>query len=237
LATISKIIVGTTGRIDGGIGVDVDSPVSITNHGRISADAYPMLLWSGADTLINFGKIICLAQTGDQIFFGQGDDTIINSGKIVTRGISTYEGADTFINFQKIGHTIKSGTFTGRFDLGPDNDTFKGGNKAETVVDGAGADHYSFGGGNDTYWAFGGDTLQDTVNGGKGIDTYSMGDSTDASLSISVMWSVSLRTVSSSSRLARHFNQMAAWMSSPILKTCSAARETTSSSARTPPMF
>jgi Ca2+-binding RTX toxin-like protein len=83
---------------------------------------------------------------------------------------------DTFTDFKKIGHKIKSGIVVGVINLGDGADHFNGGANGETVHDGAGDDTYKFGGGNDTYLALGSSVDgTDIVDGGKGIDTYDAG--------------------------------------------------------------
>ncbi len=85
-------------------------------------------------------------------------------------------GNDIFTNFKKVGGVIKHGIVTGIIDLGVGDDIFRGGKRAEKVRDDEGTDSYSFGGGNDTYFAVyvssspSGDGA-DIVNGGAGIRT------------------------------------------------------------------
>ena len=170
LGATSKITVGKSGKIDGHDGLVANSSVSVTNHGTISGDRFAIALSNESDTLVNTGKIVAT----DELRLYDGNDLLINSGRIFGTSVLGGIGEDTVINFQKLGHTIKSGTILGTIDLGEGNDTFKGGNKAEIVQDGSGGDNYSLGGGKDTYRAVasGGSDGQDAVNGGKGIDTY-----------------------------------------------------------------
>jgi Ca2+-binding RTX toxin-like protein len=146
----SKITIGKTGDVFGGnVALNIGEAATITNFGTISGGG------GSASIKANFATHLTNAGTllGDVLFA---------------------EDNDVFTNFKKVGHHIKNGTVVGVIDLGPGDDHFTGGAKAEIVIDAAGADTYKLGGGNDTFIPVnaGSTTGADIVNGGKGIDTY-----------------------------------------------------------------
>ncbi|HMN84507.1 MAG TPA: hypothetical protein PKA74_00750 [Bauldia sp.] len=104
-------------------------------------------------------------------------ERVTNSG-FIDGLVSLGGGADVFTDFLKVKvkgkFVVKHGTVDGIIDLGDGADTLNGGNSAETVKDGAGADIYKLSGGNDTLFAAhdtGADGA-DYADGGAGIDTY-----------------------------------------------------------------
>jgi serralysin len=113
---------------------------------------------------------------------------ITNAGKL--NGTVRLEGMhdDIFINFQKVGNSVRHGIVEGVIDLGDGADKFTGGAKAETVRDGAGADAYKFGGGSDTYLALksSGTDGVDNVNGGAGVDTYDASNDISAGITVNL---------------------------------------------------
>jgi Ca2+-binding RTX toxin-like protein len=174
-AGISSITIGTEGEVFGGVsGVVVRSAARINNLGTIVGDSSGIAMAGGQnETITNSGTIsggnFSISQ--DQAF--NGATTITNYGTLQGM-VFLSAGNDVFTNFKTVGTVIKHGTVNGVIDLGGGADKFKGGNNAETVQDGDGADNYNLGGGNDTYIAAGhtGSDGNDIVNGGAGIDTY-----------------------------------------------------------------
>ena len=183
---------GTTLAVYGGNGADTivnsklingsaysgDGDDTVTNSGMISSAMY---LGEGTNRLVNSGFI-------ERVIGGSGNDTVTNSktigfqpffsGVFLGDGINVLTNSGTIISDVQTGSgndTVKNtGTITGNIMLFGGNDTFTGGGKAETVIDGDGADSYLFSGGNDAYRATGhtGADGNDTVDGGAGIDDY-----------------------------------------------------------------
>lgn len=162
-ADTSKIIIGKRGDVFGSnAALNLSQPVTITNFGTITSGI------------------------GTPTIKGNFETHIINAG-FLFGDVLTAEENDSFTNFKKVGHHIKNGTVVGVIDLGPGDDHFTGGAKAETVRDGAGGDTYKLGGGNDTYIAVmdsPGIDGTDIVNGGKGIDTYDASAGTSQTISL-----------------------------------------------------
>ena len=149
-ADTSKIIIGKRGDVFGSnAALNLSQPVTITNFGTITSGI------------------------GTPTIKGNFETHIINAG-FLFGDVLTAEENDSFTNFKKVGHHIKNGTVVGVIDLDGGDDHFTGGAKSETVVDGAGADTYKLGGGNDRFIAVntGSATGADAVSAGKGIDTY-----------------------------------------------------------------
>jgi len=158
-----------------GNGIKVNSAVSdvvnitVGSSGDVFGSDFDfgLNLGSGKNTILNKGTITGLLSAGPMKVTNIG----IFHGFVGCSGVTD----DTFTNFQKVGKVIKNGTIHGLIDLGAGGDHFFGGAKAELVRDGAGADIYNFGGGNDVFLAVnvsGGTDGIDSVNGGSGIDTY-----------------------------------------------------------------
>jgi Ca2+-binding RTX toxin-like protein len=147
--------------------------VTIGSTGIVSGvDPCIALQAAGALDLTNFGSII---GAGAAIVIG-GKAEIQNAGVIVGT-VDLGSGNDTFIDFVKVGNTIKTGTTTNEIRLGTGINKFLGGTHAETVRDDGGTDTVALGGGNDAY--FGATRVpsiivagNDTLDGGKGVDTY-----------------------------------------------------------------
>jgi Ca2+-binding RTX toxin-like protein len=149
-ADTSKIIIGKRGDVFGSnAALNLSQPVTITNFGTITSGI------------------------GTPTIKGNFETHIINAG-FLFGDVLTAEENDSFTNFKKVGHHIKNGTVVGVIDLDDGDDHFTGGAKSETVIDGAGADTYKLGGGNDRFIAVntGSATGADAVSAGKGIDTY-----------------------------------------------------------------
>ena len=129
----------------------------------------------GIHTIINSGIIDAPVAIFGGVFFIT--EKVTNSGRI-DGDVLLGAGSDVFTDFvtiKKHGKVITHhGTVDGIVDLGDDNDTFNGGNNAETVKDGQGADIYKLSGGNDTLLAAPDTGLDgvDTIDGGAGRDTY-----------------------------------------------------------------
>ncbi len=97
----------------------------------------------GTHTIINSGTIdapVAIFSANNFVI-----EKVTNSGTI-HGDVSLGGESDVFTDFIKIkkhGKTITNhGVVDGTIDLGNDNDIFKGGNNAETVQDGHGADTY-----------------------------------------------------------------------------------------------
>src|SRR4029079_6338704 len=107
-------------------------------------------------TIRNAGSItggVNMIQPTPGIITGDGVDVIINWGTIRTgQAIDLGGGNDLFTNFKKVGNIIKHGILDGGVDLGAGDDTFNGGNKAEAVLDGGGADKSKLRGRHTTYF-------------------------------------------------------------------------------------
>ena len=149
-ADTSKIIIGKRGDVFGSnAALNLSQPVTITNFGTITSGI------------------------GTPTIKGNFETHIINAG-FLFGDVLTAEENVSFTNFKKVGHHIKNGTVVGVIDLDGGDDHFTGGAKSETVIDGAGADTYKLGGGNDRFIAVntGSATGADAVSAGKGIDTY-----------------------------------------------------------------
>jgi Ca2+-binding RTX toxin-like protein len=150
--------------------------ISNLKAGLIEGQVFGIYVSSGGShTIANAGTI-----SGDvaAINASSGIELVTNSGAILGT-VFLGDGADTFVNFAKIGQKTKHGVVDGFIGLGDGDDRFFGGRFSETVVDDAGKDTYKLGGGNDLYSCilnFTGD-LVDVVDGGKGSDTYAAGDS------------------------------------------------------------
>ena len=166
LTNNGSILGGTTG-----LAIANSVLTSVKNSGLIHGGDAGIEFLSGTLTLVNSGTIAGKTFAIDA-HLGTGVSHITNSGVLIGE-VNGSGGADTFTDFKKVGHAIKSGLVQGVIDLGGGDDHFNGGAKAEVVFDMSGADTYSLGGGNDTYFADGGNIGADTINGGKGIDTYS----------------------------------------------------------------
>lgn len=144
---------------------------SINNSGTVG-DCY---LGDGNDSFTNTGTM-----TG-VVDFGTGNDKFTNGG-FISAFVDLGEGNDVFTNFTKVkvkGKIVQKDGFVTEVITGSGDDIFNGGNKAETVYDGGGADSYKLGGGNDTYvsivYAPGAgipDGGQDFVDAGSGRDSY-----------------------------------------------------------------
>ncbi|HMN84508.1 MAG TPA: hypothetical protein PKA74_00755 [Bauldia sp.] len=134
-------------------------------------------LAGGVHTILNSGLL-----SGETAIYSLNDasiERVTNSGTI-TGLVSLGGGADVFTDFLKVKvkgkFVVKHGTVDGIVDLGYGADTFNGGNNAETIRDGAGADIYRLSGGNDTLIAAtntGSDGV-DSADGGAGIDTINL---------------------------------------------------------------
>jgi Ca2+-binding RTX toxin-like protein len=124
----------------------------------------------GTHRVLNAGTI---GSPNGSVSGGDGVELVTNWGQIFGN-VDLGDGNDVFTNFKRVGTTIKSGTLNGDVYLGFGDDKFFGGNRAETVTDGHGADTVNLGGGNDTWIAYlkGNGDLIDSIDGGKGIDTY-----------------------------------------------------------------
>jgi len=135
----------------------------IINSGLLNA----LHLGGGDDLLRNSGKIT------ESVSLGGGDDTLVNWG-MIDDDILGFDGDDTVTNFKKVGNKLVHGSIIGLIELGDGNDSFSGGETAEKLRDGNGADTVRFGGGNDLYEAIGqtGSDGHDMVSGSKGVDTY-----------------------------------------------------------------
>jgi hypothetical protein len=109
----------------------------------------------GNDTLINSKAL-------GMVDLGGGSNTVVNSGSMT--GLAVGPGDDIVTN---------TGTIGGSIFLFHGNDIYNGGNQAEHVLDGEGADTYRLGGGDDFYFASTGvvDGI-DFVDGGAGSDVY-----------------------------------------------------------------
>jgi hypothetical protein len=157
-----------SGLIEGAIeNLSADGIERVTNSGQING---LINLGGGNDSFTNTGGV-----TGD-FDFGTGNDKFTNSG-IIDALVNLGDGNDVFTNFAKVkvkGKLVqKDGFVAEQILLGSGNDTFKGGNKAETVFDEQGTDIYKLGGGNDTYNGTIGGVLDiNTVDGGTGIDMF-----------------------------------------------------------------
>jgi Ca2+-binding RTX toxin-like protein len=198
IAAIASAFIKNAGTITGendGIGIFGVGVRKIVNSGTIDGDDFAIVDFNdlSTDTVINSGTLL------SNVSLGGGDDDLRNSGRTasVTLGggadvlvnwgtidgnVLAREGDDTITNFKKIGKKTVSGTISGEITLDEGNDIFNGGNKVETIRDGAGADIIKLRGGNETYTAtFGiGTDGHDAINGGKGIDTYDASFSDDA---------------------------------------------------------
>jgi Ca2+-binding RTX toxin-like protein len=188
------------GNISGNTGISLTATANgnfkITNSGTINALlACIEVDGTGVHTIINSGTLNSTGPVSNAIDAADGiervtntglitravdlgadDDSVVNSGTIDDRVFLGF-GNDVFTNYVKIGKKIKSGSVSQVF-LQDGDDTFRGGNGAETVSSSNGNDTFRFGGGNDTLRAgsgpFGDDDLDgdDDIDGGTGIDTY-----------------------------------------------------------------
>jgi Ca2+-binding RTX toxin-like protein len=195
---VSNLTVGARGTVFGEDGaIFANHATNITNFGRISSAGSTIVEFQDANCVVkNFGLIS--APGNALVFTSGGVHTVLNTGTIsagnsaienssitgiehvansgrLVGGIDLGGNADVFTNFTRSHGVMKSGTITGIVELGDGDDVFHGGNKSETVKDGAGGDTNTLGGGNDVYLAVPGGGPQDLidfVDGGKGIDTY-----------------------------------------------------------------
>jgi len=169
-----------TGKMDGGITAG-NGTNSLTNSGTIHYDASLYSYTGGAsnDTITNSGLMDGYVNLGDGtnkvtnsgtinaiVYGGASTDTVTNSGTIY--GVSLGDGSDSFTNTGHVSNTI---------DLGTGSDHFTGGKFGVSVLDNSGQDTYTFGSGDDTYYAFGGTGTvtgdgADVVNGGGGTNLY-----------------------------------------------------------------
>ena len=123
-----------------------------------------VILNDGANSLTNSGTIGVAGFTGTAVSGGANVDNITNSGTM-NGDVSLFGGNDIFKN---------TGLVSGQIYLGDGDDTFTGGNFADFVHDDLGKDSYDLGGGNDTFYAFGGegDVSNSKVAGGAGQDRF-----------------------------------------------------------------
>jgi hypothetical protein len=173
-----KITNTSTGVINGGIDV-LANGVTITNSATIFGTVN--LLNSETNTISNSNYI-------SELILGDGKNVFTNSGSIFY-GVTFGDGIDivtnsgdlnltsTFVTIidLKGGNDIFKNTSLEsiKVDMGAGDDQFSGGNGVETVLDAAGSDKFSLGGGNDSYFASAviADGT-DTIDGGAGIDDY-----------------------------------------------------------------
>jgi Ca2+-binding RTX toxin-like protein len=179
-----------TGIIDGNVKL-YGGHNSLTNSNIITGN---ITCENGDDTMANTGALSGLVNLGGGnntlnnggsidalVVLGNGNDTITLTTKgSIGSTVSLGDGLNKltnggFIDGNVVGGTgvdvVKNtGTILGTIDLGGDNDSFTGGNAAETVQDNDGDDSTKLGGGNDFYLAFG--KGNDTVDGGAGNDTF-----------------------------------------------------------------
>jgi Ca2+-binding RTX toxin-like protein len=168
-------------------GVSVVTNITVGSSGDVFGGFAGLNLGSGSHTVVNKGAI----SGGSYSIGSSGLMKVTNIGTLNGGVIFSFSNAndDIFTNFQKVGKVIKNGTVIGVIALGAGDDHFNGGDKSETVHDGAGTDIYKLGGGNDVLVAdnltdlFGGTDGTDSVNGGSGVDTY---DGSNASVSVTV---------------------------------------------------
>jgi hypothetical protein len=209
IAASASAVIKNAGTIVGkfdGVGIFGAGTRKIINSGTITGDDFAIVDFNDLsnDTVINSGILSAIS-------LGGGEDVLSNSGKItegvllgadkdvlvswgtIAGDLLAQEGDDVVTNFKKIGNKTVSGTISGIITLDEGNDVFRGGNKVETVRDGAGADIIRFAGGSETYTATNGLGADghDTVDGGKGIDTY------DASFATNVL-EINLDTIAHS---------------------------------------
>jgi Ca2+-binding RTX toxin-like protein len=188
---------------------DVAGDYSIVNSGSIVSAFHAIDLTApapggvgGTHTIVNSGIIDAPVAIFSDAFVVE---KVTNSGSI-DGDVSLGEGNDIFTDFVKVKKglkkIIKHGIVDGIIDLGNDNDIFNGGNNAETVQDGHGADSYALSGGNDTLLAAGttGTDGVDSIDGGAGIDTY------DASGISTIASTINLDTVAHGGTAARSVN-------------------------------
>jgi hypothetical protein len=146
-------------------GIDV-----VSNSGSVQE----VHLGGGFDTLTNTGAIarvyggpgrttITNRGTIDAVFV-EGGNTIVNSG-VIHNIVFSGDGNDTVTN---------SGTINSLVALGGGDDVFVGSARRDSVIDGAGADTYRLGAGDDLFFATSSGPLDgaDFVDGGAGIDSY-----------------------------------------------------------------
>jgi Ca2+-binding RTX toxin-like protein len=165
---------------------------SIRNSGQIlAADGSAIVIFTGSGQTTGVrnlkGGVIEGPSSMVALLGFDGNESIVNAGRIgslnatfsIETSMALGSGDDSITNFLKIGHTVISGRITGTIDLGIGNDTLLGGKRPVAVHDGAGADTYRFGGGNDYYIAKAGGATDgnDIVSGGSGIDFYDVGGS------------------------------------------------------------
>jgi len=154
-----------SGHVFGAI-VDTGGNNSLSNKGHIDSGA---TFSGGNNTLSNTGTIgdvllgsgndkVTNSGTMDHVALGNGDNTLSNSGYILE--ITGGSGKDVITN---------TGTVNNIMSFGAQDDKFTGGSHVDRVIDEGGKDTYSFGSGNDHFYAVGtgsGDANVDTVDGG-----------------------------------------------------------------------
>lgn len=167
-ATNAGLITGADLFTNGIAGGEDGDTITNAKGGTIQ---YAVSLGGGVNSFTNAGFV---GNNGfdNSVVGGSGVDTVKNSGTL-NGDVSLFGGNDVFTN---------TGLLVGFVNLGIGDDIFKGGNFSETVVDGEGSDKTALGGGNDVFFAYGGEgdgqnggeglTLADEVDGGAGIDTY-----------------------------------------------------------------
>jgi hypothetical protein len=133
----SVINAGAITGESGGLFIGGSGNVFVNNTGLIEAiETAVTSFTTGILTLVNSGTII---RTGDDLSFaiGTGANTethLTNSGRMIG-GVQLGDGGDSFTNFKKVGHVIKSEFVSDPIDLGGGDDHFNGGALAETVRD------------------------------------------------------------------------------------------------------